>query len=222
MKYFVDYGHGGADSGAVGVNSVLEKNINLLIGERVTYHLRRHGQTVIETRKGDTNPSLQERVNIINSEGCDLGISIHCNASKYIDARGVEIFTWGVGARERELADTVLNQIIKDKLYSVNRGVKHEQWHILSPQIPCVLFETGFITNESDKNLIMNNIENIAVSLTKGLLNYYGITYKKEQSNEVAHIKYTVQVGAYSQRVNAENMLKQLDKYGIIGIIKEL
>ena len=34
MKYFVDYGHGGSDSGAVS-NGIYEKNVNRLIGERV-------------------------------------------------------------------------------------------------------------------------------------------------------------------------------------------
>ena len=49
MKYFIDYGHGGDDPGAIGGN-VLEKNINKLVGERVKFHLERHGQTVVLTR----------------------------------------------------------------------------------------------------------------------------------------------------------------------------
>ena len=59
MKYFIDYGHGGIDPGAIGGN-VLEKNINKLVGERVKYHLERHGQTVILTRANDESVSLQE------------------------------------------------------------------------------------------------------------------------------------------------------------------
>lgn len=219
MKYFVDYGHGGNDSGAIGINSVLEKNINKLVGERVVHHLQRHNQTVLVSRIEDFNPSLSDRVQAIKEFKCDLGISIHCNASKYTDPKGLETFTWGNGNRELQLAESVHNQLIKDKLYSVNRGIKQEQWHILSHDIPCILLELGFITNEGDKNLILNNIEKFAVSITKGLLGFYGISYNEEQ--QANKYIYKVQVGAYENEKYAIELAESLKKNGYPVIVKK-
>ena len=222
MKIVVDYGHGGSDPGAV-ANNVYEKNINKLIGERVKYHLERHSQTVILTRHNDEYVSLDERVNIINRNNCDIGISIHCNSFSDSTAQGVEVYTWGNGTRETQLGKLVLNSVIKDKLYNKNRGLKQEQFRVLSPQIPICLIELGFITNIQDKTLILDNIENFAVAITKGLLGFYEIAYKSENKTPTGPKSklYRVQVGAYSNPENAKKMQEVLKNLGIESIIKE-
>lgn len=221
MKMVIDYGHGGSDSGAVASN-IYEKNINKLIGERVKYHLERHGQTVILTRHNDEYVSLDERVNIINRNNCDIGISLHCNSFSDATAQGVEIYTWGNGSRETLLAKKVLDNIIKAKLFTKNRGIKQEQFRVLSPQIPICLLEMGFISNLQDKNLIMSNIENFAIAITKGLLGFYEIAYKSENKDSiVGEGLYRVQVGAYKDIKHANNMKDKLKSLGIESIIKK-
>ena len=42
MKYLLDYGHGGNDPGAIGIDNIKEKDLVLEIGKRVKYHLERH------------------------------------------------------------------------------------------------------------------------------------------------------------------------------------
>ncbi|MGL5752532.1 MAG: N-acetylmuramoyl-L-alanine amidase [Paraclostridium sp.] len=222
MKYFVDFGHGGADSGAVGGSS-LEKNINKLIGERVVYHLKRHNQSVLVTRENDDTVSLDERVRRINTSACDLGISIHCNSFTDNSVRGLETYTWGTGTREIELAKKVHNEILSAKLYEKNRGIKQSQFRILSPQIPCCLVETAFISNDLDKKLVLDNIENFAVAITKGLLSFYGISYKAESGQVTAPGDgkyYRVQIGAYSNKENAEKLSKELQQKGYSTMIK--
>ena len=221
MKIVVDYGHGGNDPGAV-ANNVYEKNINKLVGERVKYHLERHSQTVVLTRHNDETVTLDERVNIINMNNCDIGISIHCNSFANETAQGVEVYTWGNGTREKQLAKSVLNSVLKDKLYTKNRGLKEEHFRVLSPQIPICLIELGFITNIQDKTLILDNIENFAIAITKGLLGFYEIAYKNEDKAPSTNNKlYRVQVGAYSNLENAKKMQVVLKNIGIESIIKE-
>ena len=41
MKYLLDYGHGGNDPGAIGIDNLKEKDIVREIGKRVKYHLER-------------------------------------------------------------------------------------------------------------------------------------------------------------------------------------
>ena len=226
MKYFIDYGHGGNDSGAVG-GSVLEKNINKLVGERVKFHLERHNQNVIVTRNNDDTVSLDERVNIINKNNCDLGISIHCNSFSDTSVQGFETYTWGTGSREKLLAEKVHKSVKSANLYNKDRGIKQAQFRILSPSIPCILIELGFISNDKEKDFILNNVENFAVAITKGLLAFYDVLYKTEASCESVTKEdtedskyYRVQVGAYKTKQYAINLAEGLKKQGYPAIIQ--
>ena len=229
MKYFIDYGHGGIDPGAIGGN-ILEKNINKLVGERVKFHLERHGQTVVLTRVNDESVSLQERVNIINKNNCDVGISIHCNSYGDSEVQGLETYTWGNKSREKLLANKVHKELINAKLYYKNRGLKESQFFILSPDIPCCLVELGFISNEIDRKLLLDNIENFAIAITKGLLGYYDIPYKKETNvivDDVVKLEiardgkyFRVQVGAYKTKQYAIDLVESLKKQGYPAIIQ--
>ena len=57
----IDCGHGGNDPGKVGVNDVLEKDINLEIGKLVRGRLEKKGYKVIMTREIG-RASCRERV----------------------------------------------------------------------------------------------------------------------------------------------------------------
>ena len=221
MKYLLDYGHGGNDSGAIGIDGVKEKDIVKEIGKRVKYHLERHNQTVFESRPNDETVSLRERSNKANNNNVDLCISIHCNAFSDSSAQGVEIFYYQGSTRGQQLANSILKEITKAKLYTKNRGLKTNNLHITRETImPSVLIELGFITNVTDKNLIINNKENFAIAITKGILSYYGITYEVETSQTTTTKKlYRVQVGAFSEKANAEKLANELKQKGYDAFI---
>ena len=219
-KIFLDYGHGGNDSGTVG-NGVLEKNIVLIIGKRVAYHLRRHSQTVIESRTTDVNPSLSDRSNLANSNNVDLSVSIHCNGFGDTSVKGFEIFTYGTGSREIGLAKSIHNQIKRNNLLYVDRGIKQENLHMVREiKTASVLVELGFITNDMDRKLILDNTEKFAIAITRGILDFYQMAYKSETFDKPNTDKlYRVQVGAYKDKNNALNMQKKLKGLGIESII---
>lgn len=221
MKYLLDYGHGGNDPGAIGIDNLKEKDIVKEIGKRVKYHLERHQQTVIESRSNDETVSLTERSNKANTNNVDLCISIHCNAFSDSSAQGVEIFYYKGSTRGQQLANSILNEITKAKLYTKNRGLKTDNLHMTrETNMPSVLIELGFITNVTDKNLIINNKENFAIAITKGILSYYGITYKAETTQTTTTDKlYRVQVGAFSVKANAEKLANELKQKGYNTII---
>ena len=56
----VDAGHGGEDSGAIGVTGAKEKDLNLAIGLVLAQNLREAGLSVMMTREDDTYPTLEE------------------------------------------------------------------------------------------------------------------------------------------------------------------
>lgn len=69
-KVYLNLGHCGNDLGAVGVNNVLEKNIVLEVGKKVTDILRNRGIEVKMSRTDDTFKSLSYRTNDANNWGC--------------------------------------------------------------------------------------------------------------------------------------------------------
>jgi len=89
----VDPGHGGRDPGATGVGGIREKNVNLAIAKRLAKRLEERGFEVVLTRDRDQTLDLEERTAIAESAGGDVFISIHANASRRKNARGIEIYT---------------------------------------------------------------------------------------------------------------------------------
>ena len=87
----IDPGHGGVDNGKVGVTGVLEKDVNLevalMLRDRLMGDL---GLEVVLTRDTDELIPFDRRVEIANSAGADIFISIHCNGWYSTSAGGVE------------------------------------------------------------------------------------------------------------------------------------
>ncbi len=76
----IDPGHGGKDSGAIGIGGVEEKNIVLQIAKKLDFFLKHDPRfKVIMTRDKDVFVPLQERARIAIENRADLFISIHCN-----------------------------------------------------------------------------------------------------------------------------------------------
>ena len=218
MKIFIDAGHGGVDSGAVG-HGIYEKNVTLEISKRVEYHLKRHSQTVIMSRNGDDTVGLSERSNLANANKCDIAVSIHCNAFNG-SAKGVETYTHGKQEKQLKLANAIHNNIMSDNLYTINRGIKQANFHMLrQTSMTSVLLELAFIDNEQDVVFLKNNKERFAIAIAKGILNYFNIAWKDENSHKENakpedKTLYIVSVGAYSDKKNAENMVNELKKKG--------
>lgn len=219
-KVFLDYGHGGNDPGAV-CDGYLEKDFNLKIGKRIKYHLERHNFSVIESREGDTNPTLKERSNKANANKVDISVSIHVNAYTDSNAQGFEIFHYLGSKKGEQLARCVLNSIISAKLYTKNRGLKTNNLHMTREVIaPAILIEMGFITNKTDRDILINKSEEMAIAITKGILNFYETKYKNDNQSNTSNDKlYRVQVGAFKERSNAEKIANELKARGYDVII---
>ncbi len=133
-KIVIDPGHGGHDTGTIGPNGLLEKDLVLDVAKRLGRLLEsRLGAEVVYTRQDDTFIPLETRTAIANQERADLFISIHANSSHDPDARGVETYYLNftssadaleVAARENavsqksvyELQDLVKKIALKEKI----------------------------------------------------------------------------------------------------------
>jgi N-acetylmuramoyl-L-alanine amidase len=92
-RVVIDAGHGGHDTGAIGLNGTREKDIALAIALKLAAKLRATGLEVVLTRDDDTFVKLEERTAIANQQKGDLFISVHCNAAASRTLRGIETYT---------------------------------------------------------------------------------------------------------------------------------
>ncbi len=92
LRIMLDPGHGGVDPGAVGEETLLEKDIVLEIARAVRGILEEDGWRVIMTRNDDRYVSLRDRARMANRLQVDLFVSIHANAAGNRLARGTETF----------------------------------------------------------------------------------------------------------------------------------
>jgi len=92
-RVVIDAGHGGHDTGTIGPNGLMEKelvlDVALRLGKLVTEQL---GTEVIYTRPDDTFIPLEDRTKVANRQKADLFISIHANSSPEPTATGVETY----------------------------------------------------------------------------------------------------------------------------------
>lgn len=92
-RIVIDPGHGGHDTGTIGPSGLREKDVVLDVALRLRKLIvRRMGSEVVMTRHDDTFIPLEERTAIANEKSADLFISIHANASRDPDARGIETY----------------------------------------------------------------------------------------------------------------------------------
>jgi N-acetylmuramoyl-L-alanine amidase len=133
-RIVIDAGHGGHDSGTLGVDGIEEKDVVLDVALRLGRLLHdRLGADVVYTRADDTFIPLETRTAIANKAQADLFISVHANSSPDESARGVEVYylnftsdpeAMTVASRENavstesvhELSDLVKKIALKDKI----------------------------------------------------------------------------------------------------------
>ena len=92
-KIVIDAGHGGHDTGTIGPNGLMEKDLVLDVALKLGKLLEtKLGAEVVYTRDDDTFIPLETRTAIANKEQADLFISVHANSSSDSSARGVETY----------------------------------------------------------------------------------------------------------------------------------
>jgi N-acetylmuramoyl-L-alanine amidase len=107
----IDPGHGGLDSGAIGVGNTIEKDVVFAFATELRQKLEKTGQVrVVMTRETDTFVSLPERVRIAQANDASLFVSVHADTLAVSpEVRGLTVYTNSDKASDAEaarLADT--------------------------------------------------------------------------------------------------------------------
>ena len=181
FKVVIDPGHGGPDSGAVGLNGLKETDVVLGISKDVASFLSQKGVIVKLTRRKNIDLDLTERVLIANRSNADVFVSIHANASRGYrrDVSGIETYFF-TGSRGRSLASKIQNELVALPGGSPDRGVRQSRFFVIrKTNMPAALVEVGFVTGRLDAMLLsqQNHKKEIALAISNGILKYLKETY---------------------------------------------
>lgn len=189
----IDCGHGGFDSGKVGINEALEKDVNLAIGEKLCSLLEANGNQVIMTRQDDMGlydeeeenkkqQDMKRRVQMINESEADLAVSIHQNSYTEEYVNGPQVFFYETSVKAKELAN-ILQQNLNMKLQiERTREIKGNTTYYLlcKTKIPTVIVECGFLSNEKEAEKLVDPEyqQQVAEAICCGIEEYVSVEEK--------------------------------------------
>ena len=191
-KVVLDPGHGGLDSGSVGINDALEKDINLKISLMLRDMLEMTGFEVIMTRETDVSihdeglskivvqkrSDLQNRLKIMEENPDAIFVSIHQNKFEQEKYSGAQVFY-----NERDDRNAVLAGITQDAFIEllqpdntrVEKTSGSEYYLLHNAPIPAVLVECGFLSNAKEAALLIDEEyqSKVAFVVMTSILRFY-------------------------------------------------
>ena len=152
----VDPGHGGEDPGKVGINDVLEKDLNLQIAKKVKKLLEEAGIKIVMTRTNDKVPDakkedLNQRVQLINDTKPKLALCIHQNSYPDAKIKGAQVFYHTITPEAEDVASIVQEQLRTVDPTNTRQIKENDTYFMLkNTQVPTIIVECGFLTNPDE------------------------------------------------------------------------
>lgn len=185
----IDPGHGDPDGGAVGVDGVLEKDINLAISLKLRNFFQTVGYTVVMTREYDSAiydegsktirrkkvSDLRNRLEIIQKNPQAPFISIHQNIYKSPKNSGSVVLFSPNNESCSKLAQMIQNTVTEMLQPQNGRSAatSPRKLYILShAKSPAVIVECGFLSNPEECKLLQNDTyqSKMAFAIFNGVL----------------------------------------------------
>ncbi len=181
-RIIIDVGHGGKDSGAIGVNGIQEKDVVLEMANAILKLNNNLAKPldIYLTRYNDTLISLSDRPKLSNALKADLFVSLHCNHSDNPNARGIEVYASrmeGKYSKESVFIGYQIGKMLCKTIGYESRGVKFANFQVLREMnnyCASMLLELGFLSNEDEGNYISDsgNIQRIALAILLSIQNH--------------------------------------------------
>ena len=112
-----------------------------------------------------------------NAEKGDITLSFHLNAADET-AHGSEMLYWHNSKKSKELAE-FMQEANAEATHLRNRGIKprvkgDRGWTLLyKTTIPCIIIESGFITNKNDMEVLEETKKELAKHYVAAVKNYF-------------------------------------------------
>lgn len=170
-------------------------------------------------REGD-EVDIDERVRSANKIEADAYIALHsnyCQNTSDMLQVGTEIYVCPDKIESEKLARCIYSNIKKVNGF-IGRGVRRNGTYkeVNSPKMPSCIVEIDFHDNYERACWIVENMYEIAVSVSKGILSYFNMPYKEKEARKY----YRIQLGAFTNKEKAEQMARALQNDGYPTVIK--
>lgn len=223
MLLYLDPGHGGEDSGAIG-NGLREKDLTLNIALKIRKILEQYDIKVAMSRESDKTVSLKQRTDEAKKLKADFFLSIHINAG---GGFGYEDFIYEKlgDASETNRVRSIIHDEVMKQIDLKDRGKKKANYHVLREStMNATLTENGFIDSIADSYKLKSDsyLLQIALGHVNGLVRAFGLKKKNvtpptpAPSNDVF---YRVVTGSFKDRKNAQDRVDELKKKGFDSFI---
>ncbi len=220
-KIAIDAGHGLYTAGKRCMKKLDSKEtrewvLNDRIADKLQASLKSYECEVlrVDDTTGLTDVPLADRVKKANNWGADVYISIHHNAGvNGGSGGGTVVFHYG-GAERKAQATNLYNYIVNMTGLVGNRSEKVKKYGfyvIKHTKMPAFLIENGFMDSSVDVPLILS--DGHANRTAQALVNFLVNTYKLKAVSKPETI-YRVQVGAFSNKANADGLRAKLRAEG--------
>jgi N-acetylmuramoyl-L-alanine amidase len=124
----IDAGHGGIDSGAVGVRRTKEKDVVLAFSRALRDRLKENkNYEVVMTRDDDTFLSLKQRVGVARQNQADLFIAIHADTVRGRSVRGATLYTLSDKASDAEAEALAQKENRADIIGGIDLGTENQE-----------------------------------------------------------------------------------------------
>lgn len=177
----LDAGHGSSDSGKVGINGVLEKDINLSISKETKKHLEKKGIRVVMTRDKDESlaegengnrkvQDMKARVKRINDTKPNLAVSIHQNSYHEESIHGAQVFYYEhseSGEKDARILQEALLAVDPDNTRQVKANTTY--YLLKRTEVPILIIECGFLSNQEEAEKLAS--EDYQKELAKAIAN---------------------------------------------------
>ena len=170
IRFVIDPGHGGEDAGAVATDGTLEKDLNLDIAVLLYTILDLNGNEVVLTRNEDTLLydrfddlddytgqkkvyDLKNRLKIAEEKENSIYVGIHMNKFSQEKYSGLQVYYSPNNPLSYHIASSIKGTVKSHVQPQNNREIKRATSSIFildRAQIPSVLVECGFLSNEAE------------------------------------------------------------------------
>ena len=177
--------------------------------------LERCGFTVKKAPKGQ---NMLVSINESNAWGADLHIPIHTNAMTNDGtgtAGGTIVFVYSTDNPNMALATPVYNAVQSVTPGKTDFGVRAypDLAELNGTNCIAVYIEVDFHDNPPIAEWLIEHPQTVGEAIAKGVCNGFGVEYI-DPSPAPQDVIYRVQVGAYSNKANAERFLAQVKAAG--------
>jgi N-acetylmuramoyl-L-alanine amidase len=142
------------DPGAIGINGLLEKDVDLDVGKRVAALLRADLVNVVMTRSTDTYLSAARRQEISAAHHAVLVISIQAATAANPGTRGSLVLSPSSAGETfaRTVSDALAAQVADDGLPDGGVALGDAAW--AGSRVPAATVEMGYLSNRTDAMLM--------------------------------------------------------------------